>query len=50
MGKIEAENEQEAAERVCREPLVAAGKPGQLRAQVSPASAPSVKKMFYVRS
>ena len=45
---IEARDEQEAAERVCGGPLVAAGKPGQLRAQVSPSSKPGVKKMFYV--
>ncbi len=46
--EIEAKDEREAAERVCGGPLVEAGKPGQLRAQVSPSSKPSEKKMFYV--
>ncbi len=31
---IKAQDEQEAAERVCGRPLVEEGKPGQLRAQV----------------
>jgi hypothetical protein len=47
--KIEAEDEQAAAEQVCGGPLVEAGKPAQLRAQVSPVSEPGEKKMFYVR-
>ena len=47
--KLEAEDEKSAAEQVCGGPLVEAGKPGQLRAQVSLASKPNRKKMFYVR-
>jgi hypothetical protein len=46
---IEAEDEQAAAETICGERLVAAGKPGQLRAQVSPAFKAGLKKMFYAR-
>ncbi len=45
---IEAEDEREAAESVCGEPLIEAGKLGQLRAQVWPASKPSARKMFYI--
>ena len=45
---VEAQNEREAAESVCGKPLLEAGKPGQLRAQVWPVSKPSAKKMFYV--
>ena len=45
---IEAQDEREAAEIVCGGPLIEAGKPGQLRAQVWPASKPSARKMFYV--
>ena len=45
---IEAQDEQEAAERACGGPLTEGLKPGQLRAQVSPASKPSAKKMFYI--
>lgn len=44
---IEAQDEKEAAERVCGRPLSEGGKPGQLRAQVSLVSKPSEKKMFY---
>ena len=44
---IKAQDEREAAERVCGRPLIEGGKPGQLRAQVWPASKPSAKKMFY---
>jgi hypothetical protein len=47
--KVNAADEQTAAEQVCGEPLVEAGKPGQLRAQVSLVSKPGIKKMFYVR-
>jgi hypothetical protein len=35
---VEAQDEKAAAERVCGGPLVARGKIGQLRAQVSPVS------------
>ncbi len=45
---IEAQDEQEAAELVCGGPLIEAGKLGQLRAQVWPASKPSARKMFYI--
>ncbi len=45
---IEARDEQAAAERACGGPLAEAGKPGQLRAEVWPASKPAAKKMFYV--
>ena len=45
---IEAQDEREAAESVCGGPLIGRGKPGQLRAQVWPASKPSAKKLFYV--
>ncbi len=45
---IKAQDEQEAAERVCGGPLIEGGKPGQLRAQVWPASKPSARKMFYI--
>ncbi len=45
---IKAQVEREAVESVCGGPLVEAGKPGQLRAQVWPASKPSARKMFYV--
>ncbi len=44
---IEAQDEQEAAERICGGPLIEGGKPGQLRAQVWPASKSGAKKMFY---
>jgi hypothetical protein len=46
---VEAQDEQEAAERVRGGPLVHAGKPGQLRAQVAPVVKPGAKKMFYAR-
>lgn len=45
---IVAQDEREAAERVCGGHLVEAGKPGQLRAQVWPASKPGERKVFYV--
>ena len=45
---VEAQDEQEAAERVCGRPLIARGKIGQLRAQVSPVSKPAAKTLFYV--
>jgi hypothetical protein len=46
---IKAQDEQEAAVRVCGGPLIEeAGKPGQLRAQVWPVSDPSARKMFYI--
>ena len=45
---IEAQDQHEAAERICGGPLIEAGKPGQLRAQVWPVSKPSAKKMFYI--
>ncbi len=45
---IKAQDEQEAAERVCGGPLIEEGKPGQLRAQVWSASMPSARKMFYI--
>ena len=45
---VEAQDEQKAAELVCGAPLAAAGKPGHLRAQVSPVAAPGTKKMFYI--
>jgi hypothetical protein len=48
--EVKAEDEHAAAEQVCGGPLVEAGKPGQLRAQVSPASMPGATKMFYVRA
>ena len=44
---VEAQDEQEAAERVCGRPVIARGKIGQLRAQVSPASKPAARTMFY---
>ena len=43
---IEAQDEREAAESVCGGPLVEAGKPGLLRAEVWPLSSPSAKKLF----
>ena len=45
---IEAQDEREAAESVCGGPLIEAGKPGQLRAEVWPASKLEARKMFYV--
>ena len=47
---IEAQDEQEAAESVCGEPLLEAGKLGQLRAEVWPLSSPGAKKLFYVQA
>ena len=44
---VDAEGELQAAERVCGEALVHAGKPGQLRAQVWLVSKPSAKVIFY---
>jgi hypothetical protein len=47
---IEAQDEREAAEHVCGGPLVAdAGKPGQLRAQVTPEGKPAQRTMFYIK-
>ena len=46
---IEARDEQEAAESVCGEPLLDAGKPGQLRAEVWPPASPRKNKLFYVQ-
>ncbi len=46
---IEAQDKREAAESVCGGPLVEAGKPGQLRAVVSPLAKPSDKTPFYVQ-
>jgi hypothetical protein len=45
---VEAEDEKGAAEQVCGGRLTAKGKIGQLRAQVSPASKPTAKTLFYV--
>jgi hypothetical protein len=45
--EVEARDEKEAAEHVCGGPLEAAGKPGQLRAQVSPVGEPAARSMFY---
>lgn len=44
---ISADNEQQAAEKVCNEILSPGGKAGQLRAVVSPASNPGAKKSFF---
>ena len=46
---VDAQNEQEAAEQVCGEPLVEdKGKPGQLRAEVWPEDKRGAKmKLFY---
>ena len=46
---VEAQDEREAAERVCGAPLIDVGKPGQLRAQVNLEGKPSNRTMFYVR-
>ena len=46
---IEAQDEQEAAESVCDEPLLERGVAGRLRAEVWPLSSPSAKKLFYVK-
>ncbi len=46
---IEAQDKREAAESVCGGPLIEAGKPGQLRAVVSPLANPSNKMAFYVQ-
>lgn len=46
---VEAQDEREAAERVCGGSLVDAGKPGQLRAQIAPTANPAARKMFYAR-
>jgi hypothetical protein len=43
----EATSEMDAAEAICGTPLVEAGKPSQLRAQVTPMAAPAEKKLFY---
>ncbi len=46
---IEAQDEREAAVRICGGPLIEeAGKSGQLRAQVWPVSNPSARKLFYI--
>ena len=47
---VEAEDEKAAAERVCGGPLVARGRIGQLRAQVSPVAKSAAKKLFYERA
>ncbi len=44
---IKAQDEREAAERVCGRPLMEWGKPGQLRAEVWLPSKPRAKKRFY---
>jgi hypothetical protein len=44
---VEAPDEKAAAERVCGGPLTARGNIGQLRAQVSRASKPAAKMLFY---
>lgn len=44
---VEAQDEKEAAERVCGGPLVDAGSRGQLRAQVARVDKPSARKLFY---
>ncbi len=46
--EVEAEDELAAAERICGGPLIDAGKPGQLRAEVWPRSSPAKKSFFYV--
>ena len=46
---IEAQDEQEAAESVCGEPLLERGVAGRLRAEVWPLSSPGAKKLFYVK-
>jgi len=45
---VEAESEHQAATQVFGGPLVTGGKPGQVRAQVSPVSDPDAKTIFYV--
>ena len=45
---VEAQNDREAAEYVCGGRLLYDGKPGQLRAEVWPASSPETKTPFYV--
>ena len=46
---IEAQDQHEAAVRICGGPLIGeAGQPGQLRAQVWPVSKPGARKMFYI--
>ncbi len=45
---IKAQDEREAAERVCGRPLIEGGKLGQLRAEVWLPSKPWTKKQFYV--
>ena len=47
--KIEAKDEREAAESVCGGALSERGKPGQLRAVVSPLAKPGDKTVFYVQ-
>ena len=44
--KIEAKDALEAAEKVCGGPLIEGGKPGQLRAVVSPLDNPSDRTTF----
>jgi hypothetical protein len=44
---VEAQDAQEAAERVCGGPLLSKGNIGQLRAQVTPISRPRSKTTFY---
>lgn len=47
---VEANNEQEAAERVCGVVLRDNGMPGQYCVEVYLPSAPATKKCFYVQS
>ncbi len=47
---IEAQDERDAAEILCGEPLSEEGKLGQLRAEVWPVSSPKAKKLFYVQA
>ena len=44
---VEAQDAQEAAERVCGGPLLSRGNIGQLRAQVAPISRPRSTTTFY---
>ena len=46
-GGVQAQNEKEAAERVCGVPLVTSGTPVRLRAQVSASDKPGAKSLFY---
>ena len=44
---VEADSETDAARKVCGEGLAMSGRPGELRALVSPVSDPNAKVMFY---